>query len=266
MDIVQIITLAIIQGLTEFLPISSSAHLILVPHLFGWQDQGLAFDVAMHIGSLIAVLFYFRQDLKLLLLNGFESIKTRQFTSESRLLWGIIVATIPVAVVGLLITTTHWDQTLRSPTVIAVTLIFFGLLLGLADWLSKHERDEYSLSWRDIMLIGLAQALALIPGTSRSGVTMTAALLLGLRRKAAARFSFLLSIPGILLAGLHESVLLIKQDEAVAWLDLLLGALFSALSAYFCIKIFLGILDRIGMLPFVFYRLILGVVLIIWFT
>jgi len=263
MDIFQIIVLAIIQGLTEFLPISSSAHLILIPKLTTWPDQGLAFDVAVHIGSLVAVLWYFRNDLKPLTIAWVKSIQTRQQTPESRLVWAVGFATIPVAIAGLLMAKMV-ETDLRSITVIAIATIVFGLLLGYADVYGKGTRNEYNLTWKDVLFIGLAQALALIPGTSRSGITMTAALLLNLERKAAARFSFLLAIPAILLAGGHDVVKLLKQTAPVDWFSLGLGTVLSAVSAYFCIKIFIDLIDRIGMLPFVVYRLLLGMILLAW--
>lgn len=264
MDLIQIIVLALVQGLTEFLPISSSAHLILVPVLTGWKDQGLAFDVAVHIGSLFAVLAYFRHDLRPLLQSWFASFRG-QHSAESRLVWGVGVATIPASVVGLLLGD-FIDEHLRSAFVIALTTIGFGLALGASDYFGKRQRDEYQMNWTDMLLIGISQALALIPGTSRSGITMTAALALGLTRKAAARFSFLLSIPIILLAGGKKTVDLIKQDLPVDWLALGLGVLLSAVSAYLCIRVFIHALDRIGMWPFVWYRLALGVVLLLWFV
>lgn len=265
MDILHIIVLAIIQGMTEFLPISSSAHLILIPQLFGWKDQGLAFDVSLHVGSLIAVLIYFRPELGPLWRNWLNSFKSKQLNAESRLVWGVGIATIPVSLIGLTITSTGLDVLLRSPLIIASTTIIFGVWLWLAEWFGKRERNEYSLTWQDIILIGLVQALALIPGTSRSGVTMTVALLLGLTRKAAARFSFLLAIPVIILAGADETVLLLRQEHnSVAWSALLLGMTISAVSAYWCIRLFINLLDRIGMLPFVLYRFCLGIALFIW--
>ncbi|MDM8561599.1 undecaprenyl-diphosphate phosphatase [Candidatus Parabeggiatoa sp. HSG14] len=264
MDILQIILLAVIQGLTEFLPISSSAHLILFPYLTGWEDQGLAFDIAVHVGSLMAVLMYFRSDLKPLLISGFHSIKTFKLTSESRLLWGVVVGTIPAGLVGLAIASSGLEEHLRSSLIIATATIVFGLLLWWADVIGTQKRDEYTLTWQDILLIGLAQALALIPGTSRSGITITAALLVGLSRKAAARFSFLLAIPIIMLAGAIESLSLANQNIPVNWYALLLAVIFSWLSAYLCIHLFISFLDRIGMLPFVLYRLVLGVILLIW--
>ena len=250
------------QGLTEFLPISSSGHLILFPQLTGWKDQGLAFDIAVHVGSLLAVLLYFRHDLKTLLVSWVLSCKTKKLTPESRLVWAIGFATIPVGLAGLIISMAGWEGQLRSPMIIASTTILFGLLLWEADIAGNKNRDEFHLTWKDVLLIGIAQAIALIPGTSRSGITITAALFLGLNRQAAARFSFLLAIPVIILAGASETVTLINQNASVDWTALSLAVIFSALSAYLCIKIFLNLLDHIGMLPFVLYRLGLGAVLI----
>lgn len=259
-----IIVLAIIQGLTEFLPISSSAHLALVPQLMGWPDQGVAVDVAMHVGSLVAVLVYFRQELSRLLAAWLKSLQTRELTPESRLVWGIGIATIPVGIAGLIMSVWKLEETMRAPLWIAIALIGFGLLLWWADATGKRERNEYSLSMQDIWWIGLAQVLALIHGASRSGVTMTAGLWLGLQRNAAARFSFLLSIPAILLAGMADAVVLIKYPPAVAGHDIFIGMVVSALSAYLCIKVFMALLERIGMLPFVLYRIALGIALLIW--
>lgn len=264
MDIWHIIVLALIQGITEFLPISSSAHLILLPLLTTWTDQGLAFDVALHVGSLIAVLFYFRQMLDQLMTGWVVALRNRQATPESRLVWGVGLGTIPVGIVGLLMASANnIEEQLRTPIIIATTTILFGLLLWIADVIGKRERDEFSLTSRDILIIGLAQALALIPGTSRSGITITAALFLGIERKAAARFSFLLAIPVIILAGISEILQLLQQQTMeIAWLALIFGTALSGMVAYLCIHTFITLLDRIGMFPFVLYRLILGIFLL----
>lgn len=265
MDIWHIIVLALIQGITEFLPISSSAHLILFPYLTGLQDQGLAFDVAVHVGTLAAVLMYFRNELRPLITSWLMSFKTHMLTPESQLAWGVVVGTIPVAIFGLLITQFHWQDYLRSPLIIASTTVIFGLLLWWADKTGKRTRDEYCLTWYDISVIGFAQVLALIPGTSRSGITITAALLVGLTRQSAARFSFLLSIPIIILAGAGETLSIIGPHFLENTAVLVLGAFFSAISAYLCIYTFIRLLDSIGMFPFVVYRLLLGTLLFIWF-
>ncbi|MBE0510628.1 MAG: undecaprenyl-diphosphate phosphatase [Chromatiales bacterium] len=264
MDWLQILVLSVVQGLTEFLPISSSAHLILVPVLTDWQDQGLAFDVAVHVGTLIAVVSYFHRELRVILADGFASIAQRRRVGDSNLFWAVGLGTIPVGLAGLLFKDVI-ETSLRSPLVLAVATILFGLLLWWADRMGKRERDEHSIGWKDILFIGLAQALALIPGTSRSGITITAGLMLGLSRQAAARFSFLLSIPVILLAGGLYTIKLVQADTVVDWSVLIGGALLSGLTAYLCIHYFLKLLERIGMLPFVIYRLLLGVVLLVIF-
>lgn len=266
MDTIQIIVLAIVQGLTEFLPISSSAHLILVPQLIGWQDQGLAFDVATHFGTLLAVLWYFRHDIHPLLRDWLKSIQLRAQTGDSPLAWGVLIGSIPAGVAGLLLN--GWVEHIRSPLIIATTTIIFGLLLWYADASLQKKiqhniepKDEHQLTWKMILFIGCAQTLALIPGTSRSGITITAALLLGMSRKASARFSFLLSIPLILSASLFESTKLANSIIPISWMDILLGTSLAAISAYLCIHYFMQLLDRVGMMPFIIYRLCLGVVL-----
>lgn len=260
MDFFQIIALALLQGLTEFLPISSSAHLILMPLIAGWQDQGLAFDVAVHVGTLSAVVYYFRITIKHLIIDWLQSVTTLAEVGESRLAWAVLIGTIPVGLAGLLFGDLIEHQ-LRSPIVIASTTILFGLLLGWADWRGRQQRDEQGLSIADILFIGIAQAIALIPGTSRSGITITAGLMLGLTREAAARFSFLLSIPVIFLAGSLKTLELSQSNLPTDWFALTSGVILSALSAYLCIHLFLKLIEKIGMWPFVIYRLILGAVL-----
>lgn len=256
MELIHVIVLALIQGLTEFLPISSSAHLILPKELLGWPDQGLAFDVAVHVGSLAAVVIYFRADIWRLIQAWCGSLVTRQQSDDSRLGWYIIVATIPAGIAALLfggIVETH----LRSTTVIMITTVVFGLYLAWADYRGKNALDLAKMTLTMALLIGLAQAIALIPGTSRSGITIAAALALGFRRESAARFSFLLSIPIILLSGLYKGVELMG-DSNIPWDDIVLGAVLSGVSAYICIHFFLSFIQRIGMMPFVVYRLLLG--------
>lgn len=261
MDFVQIIALGLLQGLTEFLPVSSSAHLILLPLLLGWEDQGLAFDVAVHVGTLLAVVTYFRHDLSRLIVGWLASLLRRQHTQDSRLAWLIIIGTIPVGLVGLLLG--DWVELyLRSPLVIALATIIFGLLLWWADAKGVQLRDQQQLTAKDALIIGLYQVLALVPGTSRSGITMTGALLLGLTRDAAARFSFLLSVPLIFLAGSLKTLELVEMGQAVDWTAIVAGVVISALSAFACISLFLKLLERVGMFPFVIYRLGLGLVLL----
>lgn len=264
MDWVQVILLALVQGITEFLPISSSAHLILPKEVLGWPDQGLGFDVAVHLGSLLAVLGYFRHDIVAIVREWLLSFGPQGTTEQSRLGWYIIVATIPAGLAGLLlhdVIETH----LRSMEVIALTTIIFGLLLGWADKVGKRELQLSDLTLPLVLIIGCCQALAMVPGTSRSGITITVALLLGLQRDAAARFSFLLSIPIITLSGGYLALGLL-EDRDTDWASIAVGTIVAAVSAYLCIYYFLSFINRIGMMPFVIYRLLLGagLVALIW--
>lgn len=262
MEWFQVLILAVVQGFTEFLPISSSGHLVLPKELLGWPDQGLAFDVAVHVGSLAAVLIYFRKDVVQLLSAWLQSLASRQGSDDSRLAWCVILATIPAGLCGLLLD--DWiEGHLRGMGVIAATTILFGLLLGWADKSGSRALSIVDIGWKLALIIGLAQALALVPGTSRSGITITAALFLGLNRDAAARFSFLLSIPLILAAGGLKSLELIEVGTALPLEQIAAGALLSGVTAYLCIHAFLALLDKVGMMPFVIYRLLLGGFLII---
>ncbi len=258
MDIFQAIALALLQGLTEFLPISSSAHLILLPVISGWEDQGLAFDVAVHVGTLTAVVAFYRRDLYEIIGAWIGSLFGKGLSDDAKLAWYVGLGTVPVGLVGISLPDAV-KEALRSPLVIAAATIVFALLLWLAEKQAKEQRSRITLL--DAVVVGLFQAIALIPGTSRSGITITAGLLTGLRREQAARFSFLLSIPVIALAGLLHAVDLYKSPEPVQWELIAVGAAVSAVVAYLTIGWFLKLLEKIGMLPFVFYRLILGVVL-----
>jgi undecaprenyl-diphosphatase len=217
------------------------------------------------VGTLSAVVLYFRRELLPMAQDWFASLLKRQQTANSRLAWAVLWGTVPVGLAGLLFKG-FIETELRSALVIAITTIGFALLLWWADAKGRGERDEYRLQWRDILLIGIAQAIALIPGTSRSGITMTAGLMLGLSRQGAARFSFLLSIPVIVLAGGLSTLDLLQEEAAVDWWLMISGVMVSAITAYLCIHFFLKLLERIGMLPFVVYRLLLGVVLLVWFV
>jgi undecaprenyl-diphosphatase len=258
---IQIIVLAIVQGLTEFLPISSSGHLVLVPSFFGWSDQGLAFDVAVHFGSLLAVLLFFRADIAALIRGGLEVVRGRVASIESRLAAGIALGTVPAALAGLLLA--GWiEATLRSPAVIVFTLSGYAVLMLLADRFGRRVRSIRDVSIRDAVLIGLAQALALVPGTSRSGVTITAAMALGFERQDAARFSFLLAVPVILLATVFEMLGLVMNEAPVPWPELGMAAIISAVVAYLSIDFFMRFVSRIGLLPFAIYRLVLAALIV----
>ena len=264
MELFQVVILALLQGLTEFLPISSSAHLILPSQLLGWPDQGLAFDVGVHVGTLLAVVAYFRKDLRSMLCAWCASCKGGR-SEDASLAWLTILATFPALIVGLLLND-FIDHNLRSILVIAGTTLVFGAVLCWADLFRVETRQLSALTVKDALYIGCSQALALIPGTSRSGITISTALMLGFERQAAARFSFLLSIPVILGAGLIKGLDLYAQGESAPWLMVLLGTVIAGISAFSCIHFFLKWLDRIGMQPFVIYRMLLGVFLLaVWF-
>ena len=265
----QIFMLAIVQGLTEFLPVSSSAHLILIPKLFGWADQGLAFDIAVHVGTLFAVILYFRKDLLSLCKHGMGVLIGQPMNTvaktDAKIAWSIVLATIPVGLCGLALKGLI-ESHLRSPLVIAYSTIGFGLLLWVADRIGAKQKTFSSFRWGDAVAIGLGQALALIPGTSRSGITLPVGLMLGLSPQTAARFSFLLSIPVIVLAAGLELISLYKQGGFIDWQSLMMGACIAGLSGYACIHYFLKLLNRVGLFPFVCYRLCLGIGLLYYFT
>lgn len=258
MELPQVIFLALIQGITEFLPISSSAHLILPSAVLGWEDQGLAFDVAVHVGSLAAVMVYFYKDIWLMASNWTLQVLQRPHDPlQSRLAWWVILATIPAAFFGLVLD--DWIQlNLRSVLVIATTTILFGILLAVADRKGSRNIRLTEISLFQTVMIGIAQAVALIPGTSRSGITMTVGLFMGLTREAATRFSFLLSIPLIFAAGLFKIVELMQMSVTPPWADIVFGTALSGVSAYLCIRLFLGFIERMGFMPFVWYRIALG--------
>ena len=259
-DGTQALCLALIQGLTEFLPISSSAHLLLPTLLLGWPDQGLAFDVAVHVGTLFAVLWYFREDLLQLARSGIAALFERRWNPGAREILYLALASFPVVLAGLLFKSEI--ETLRTVPVLIVTTIGFALLLAVADYRGARPGLAFVPGPVAALLIGLAQVLALVPGTSRSGITITAGLLLGLSREASARFAFLLSIPVIAGAGLLQGIDLMTEGASARWDLLALATLVAALSAYACIALFLRLVERIGMQPFVIYRLLLGALLL----
>ena len=261
MTTLHIIVLAIVQGLTEFLPISSSGHLVLVPYLVEWTDQGLAFDVAVHFGSLIAVVVFFREDIVGLLRGGVQILGGDVRSPQAYMALAIALGTIPAAAAGLLFAS--WiEANLRDPAIIVYTLAGYGILMALADRYAKREKGITEVRIKDALIIGAAQALALVPGTSRSGVTITAGRLLGFERQDAARFSFLLSAPVILLATLYKGGELILGSVPVAWSELALGAAVSAVVAYLSIEFFMRFVTRIGLAPFAIYRLGLAALIV----
>lgn len=259
------IVLAIIQGITEFLPISSSGHLILLPRFLGWPDQGLEFDAAIHIGTLAAVVFYFRVQLLAMTRAWIASATLRQQSPDGHLAWAVLWGTVPVGLVGLLFND-YIEQNFRQPLLIATTMAGFGIVLWLADRFGRRQRDEYTVSWADAAIIGVAQALALVPGTSRSGITMTAGLGIGLTREAAARYSFLLAVPGTAMAGAYETMKMVRAATPIDWQPVIIGIVVAAISGFLCIHFLLRFIQRIGMLPFTIYRLLLAAVIVYAFA
>ncbi|MEO5365381.1 MAG: undecaprenyl-diphosphate phosphatase [Magnetococcus sp. WYHC-3] len=263
MDWIQAVVLALVQGITEFLPISSSGHLVLVPIVFGWPDQGLVFDIAANTGTLLAVMTYLRRDLYACTCGWWRSVQQRRLGDDpdARMAWMLILATIPVGLAGLA-TQDMVETVARHPLVIGTTSILFALVLWWADARGARNRDLTQLSWRDALVIGLFQAVALIPGTSRSGITMTGGLFLGLDRMASARFSFLLAVPVSVLAALLDvGELFTNPQLAQQWPALLVVFLGSGLTAFAVINWLMAWLRHQSMFVFVIYRIILGVVI-----
>lgn len=260
----QALVLAAVQGVTEFLPVSSSGHLILVPFFLRWPDQGLAFDIATHVGTLLAILVYFRWDVRDLVL-GFFTGQPRSADGDydpRHLAWMIVLATVPAGIAGLLLK--DWVETqARSALLVAGTTIVYGLLLGAADRWGRHAQRLGEIGWPAALAIGVAQALAIIPGTSRSGITITAALFLGLTRPAAARFSFLLGIPVFSLAAAKQALDLFESGVTTAELiPMGIGLVASAVIGYAVIAWLLAWLRSRSLTVFVIYRLILGAVIL----
>ena len=261
MDITQTITLALIQGLTEFLPISSSAHLVILPKFLDWPDQGLAFDVVLHFATLCAIIFYYRTTLVVISKDFFSSIVNRRLEGEAMLAWAILLGTIPVGLTGILFED-YIESNFRSYRVVAFATIFFGILLGFSDWIQKTiGKSRDFIRGSDILIIGCFQALALIPGVSRSGITITAALFIGLSRALSIKYAFLLSIPVITLATLLKTFELSTVASQVDWTLLLMGFIIAFIAAYTTIVFFIRLVERIGFMPFVIYRILLGALL-----
>src|ERR1700675_3751750 len=274
MHLWQAIILAVVQGLTEFLPVSSSAHLILIPKLLGWPDYGLAFDVALHFGTLLAVLLYFLREWIQLTLCGFgfhypKRASDQMVTQQQRLFWYLVAGTIPGGLVGFFFE--HWiEEHLRNPVPIACAMIAIALLMWYAEYASRMDRHIDRVSLGDSLVIGSAQALALFPGVSRSGITITAGLFRGMTREAAARFSFLLSTPLIAGAAAKEVPKLLKMQRAGEF-DMPMSSIFwsvavSAVVGFLVIAFFLHYLQTRSLKPFIYYRILAGLaILLIWF-
>ena len=266
MPLLQVIVLAIVQGLTEFLPISSTAHLYLTSWLFGWQVEGLDFDIALHIGTLLAVLLYFARDWIQILAQGF-GIRMRgddELKHNHMLLWLLIIGTIPVGIAGLVFNK-QAETTWRNPFVIGGMLIAVGILMYFAENAGRKQRDLSAIDLTDAAAIGAAQALAVVPGTSRSGVTITAGLFRNLTRESAARFSFLLSTPAIGAAAAKALWDMHKKGGGLHNMlhaDFLVGVAVSAVTGCVVIAWFLQYLRRSGLRPFVYYRILFGIIVL----
>ncbi|WP_026942951.1 undecaprenyl-diphosphate phosphatase [Hellea balneolensis] len=265
MSWLELIILSLIQGLTEFLPISSSAHLVLAPQLLGWEtDQGPLIDVMAHFGSLFAVMAYFHKDVGGII-SGFFDLLRRKLNTNSALALNLIIASPPALALGFFFSAFGYDVLLRSPLIIAFTTIVFGILLWISDIRGREEKTTEELTWKGAALMGLAQALALIPGTSRSGITMTAARFMHMTREESARFSMLMSLPIIGAGGLYALLKLITEPGGTTGLsEGLIVAVLSFAAAYACIALFMKWVSKIGFFPFMVYRLLLGAGLLLW--
>ncbi len=264
MTFVQLLIIAIVQGVTEFLPISSSGHLILVPYITQMPDQGPLIDVAVHIGSLLAIILYFWREVGGLAKGGLATVGLANAPEQRRLLWWIAIGTVPAVLFGLFLKQGGWLESFRSTTLVAINLIAYGLLLGVADWIGPSRKRYEDMSLKDAIIVGLAQALALIPGTSRSGVTMTAARFLGYERVEAARFSFLLSIPAVAGAGTLAVLDLADATAQMQW-DAFLAGVMTFIAAFATMAFLMRFLRHASMLVFVLYRVALGVALLALF-
>lgn len=264
MSLLQAIVLGLVQGLTEFLPISSTAHLRIVPELLGWADPGAAYSAVIQLGTVAAVLIYFRKDLVTLTQAFFQGLVRRQpfATTDSRLAWFVLIGTLPIGICGLAFKKTI-EGSLRSLYVISGSLIVLALILFAVERMASHQRTLDDMRWRDGVIVGLWQALALIPGSSRSGTTITGALSLGLRREDAARYSFLLSIPATSLAGIFELKHLLEATERPSTAALVTGTVVAFASGWAAIAWLLSYLRKRSTLVFIVYRVVLGVVLLV---
>jgi undecaprenyl-diphosphatase len=263
----QMAVLGVIQGITELLPISSTAHLRVIPGMLGWRDPGSAFSAAMQLASFVAVIVYFRKDIGSFGSATLRAVVSRDFTShEFRVVVGILLGTIPLAIAGLLLkpVLNACHSPLRGLLVIGMASIVMSLLLAFAEKIARHRRSFGEITLRDGVIVGVAQAFALIPGVSRSGATLTAGLFCGMQRETAARFSFLLGLPAITLAGLFELRVLFKAGlGSDGWITLIIGLLFASVTAFIAIYALLRYLERRSTWIFVWYRLAFGVAIVI---
>lgn len=264
MSLFHLLIVAVIQGITEFLPISSSGHLILLPGLTGMEDQGQVIDVAVHVGTLFAVILYFRSDVAEAAAGSLRLLRGKADTPGARLAWLLIVATIPVILFGLVLKLTGLDDSLRSVALIGWTMLIFGLVLYWADQKGAQVKEATDWSLRDALVMGLWQAVALIPGTSRSGITITAARQLGYRREDGAKLAMLMSIPTIAASGVLLGTEVAASADLAAAKDAGIAAIFAFLSALLALTLMMRLLRAVSFTPYVIYRVVLGVVLLIY--
>ncbi|WP_417724508.1 undecaprenyl-diphosphate phosphatase [Salipiger sp.] len=264
MPLTQLMILALIQGITEFLPISSSGHLILLPNLAGMQDQGQVIDIAVHIGTLAAVVLYFWSDVKEAAIGTLRLLRGRIDTPGAFLALCLLVATLPVIIVGLAMKLTGVDEMLRSVAVIGWTMLIFGIVLWWADQKGPEIRNESDWGVRDALILGLWQAVALIPGTSRSGITITGARALGYNRHDAAKLSMLMSIPTIAASGILLGAEVISTADAAAAKDGAIAAAMSFVAALVALTLMMRLLRSVSFTPYVIYRVILGIALLVY--
>jgi undecaprenyl-diphosphatase len=262
MSLFHLFLVAIIQGITEFLPVSSSGHLILLPQLSGMKDQGQVIDVAVHIGTLFAVILYFWKDVALGLSGVPRLVTGRIDTPGSRLAFLLVIATIPVVVIGLILSITGLSDTMRSMKVIGWTMLIFGIVLYWADQRGTIEKSTTDWKFKDAVVMGLWQAVALIPGTSRSGITITAARTLGYGRHDAARLSMLMSIPTIIASGVLLGAKVVATADFTSARDGAIAAVFAFVAALLALTLMMRLLRSVSFTPYVIYRVVLGVTLL----
>jgi len=267
MDIIQSLALGIVQGLTEFLPISSSGHLIILPKIFSWPDQGITFDIFLHLGTLLAVLLFFRKEW-VRIIQAMVFWNNKSYQKDRKLILILVIGILPAVILGIFLGDIIGNQ-LRLPMVIGINLIFWGIVLGIADIYTNRRKekiaDEENISKRKALIVGLFQAIALMPGVSRSGISIAGGLFAGIDRKTAVRFSFLLSAPLIFGAGLFNCIQVINdQSLVIAWPQLALGLLSAFLSGLLAIKFLTFLATRKNFLPFVIYRILLGALILLF--
>ena len=262
LSLLHILLVAIIQGITEFLPVSSSAHLILLPNLTGLDDQGLAIDVAVHVGTLFAVLLYFWQDVRLAISGIPRLLRGRIDTPGAKLALLLGVATVPVVIAGFILKVTGLSDDLRSIAVIGWTMIIFGIVLYWADQTGPETKSSTDWTIRDSVVMGLWQAVALIPGTSRSGITITASRFLGYTRQDGAKLAMLMSIPTIIASGVLLGVDVVASDNRQVTYEVMMAASFAFIAALFALTLMMRLLKSVSFTPYVIYRVVLGVILL----